>query len=146
MKAGYAVGVTDTGHKGRRDFPGGPARDTAFIADVNKLIDYAHRANHVAADGAKTLIRAYYGSAAKRAIFSACSNGGRAAMINAQRYPGEFDGYIVGAPFISPTRTSLDWLLRAKDGFFSSPRAFPRLTSSSWWAMRSAPHAMRKTE
>jgi Tannase and feruloyl esterase len=125
MKAGYAVGVTDTGHKGRKDFPGGPARDTTFIADVNKLIDYAHRANYVAADGAKTLIRAYYGSAAKRAIFSACSNGGRAAMINAQRYPGQFDGYIVGAPFISPTRTSLDWLLRAKDGFFSSERAFP---------------------
>ena len=47
MKAGYAVGVTDTGHKGRRDFPGGPARDAAFIADVNELIDYAHRANHV---------------------------------------------------------------------------------------------------
>ena len=125
MKAGYAVGVTDTGHEGRKDFPGGPARDTAFIADVNKLIDYAHRANYVAADGAKTLIRAYYETAAKRSIFSACSNGGRAAMINAQRYPGQFDGYIVGAPFISPTRTSLDWLLRAKDGFFSSKRAFP---------------------
>ena len=125
MKAGYAAGVTDTGHKGRADYTGGPARDATFIQDVNKLIDYAHRGNFVAANGAKALIAAYYGAPSRRSIFSACSNGGRAAMINAQRYPGQFDGYIVGAPFTSPMRTTLDWLLRSKSGFFSSPAAFP---------------------
>ncbi len=125
MKAGYAVGVTDTGHKGRPNYPGGAARDPAFISNVDRLIDYAYRANHLAADGAKAVIRAYYGAPSKRAIFNACSNGGRAAMINAQRYPGQFDGFVVGAPFISPVRASLDWLLHARDGFIASPAAFP---------------------
>lgn len=68
------------------------------------------------------MIAGYYQSEIKRAIFNGCSNGGRSVMINAQRHPGQFDAYIVGAPFISETGSSLDWL--------HSERAFFRKTTS----------------
>jgi feruloyl esterase len=88
---GYVGVVTDAGHE-----------DTAsakFAYDsAEKLTDYAYRANHVAADFAKSLIDSYYGSPAKRAYFYGCSNGGRDALMLARRFPEDYDGIIAGAP------------------------------------------------
>jgi len=123
LQSGYATGITDTGHKGDPAAVGGAGRDPAFTYDINKLTDYGHRANKLTADSAKALIAGYYQNTIKRSIFNGCSNGGRSVMINAERYPGQFDAYVVGAPFISETGSSLDWLHSAK-AYFKKPTSF----------------------
>jgi hypothetical protein len=123
LQEGYATGITDTGHKGDAAAVGGMGRDPAFAYDINKLTDYGHRANKLTADASKTLIAGYYQSSIKRSIFNGCSNGGRSVMINAQRYPGQFDAYVIGAPFISETGSSLDWL-HSERAYFAKTTSF----------------------
>ena len=53
---------------------------------------------HRTAETAKAIVRAYYGRDPARAYFMGCSNGGRQALMEAQRYPQDFDGLISGAP------------------------------------------------
>ena len=63
-----------------------------------KRTDYAYRGTHVAAVAGKALSHAYYGTAPRHAYFDGCSNGGRQALMEAQRYPEDFDGIIAGDP------------------------------------------------
>lgn len=95
----YASAITDTGHSASST----DAR-WALIApgvpDEAKLTDYYFRAVHQVSDAAKDLIRSYYGSPAQRAYFDGCSNGGRQAMVEATRFPDDFDGIITGDPFM----------------------------------------------
>lgn len=86
---GYAVVATDTGHQGR---------DAAFGADQQARLDYAYAAIGKVTDVAKQLISLYYGKPAAKNYFMGCSNGGREAMLAAQRYPLEFDGVVAGNP------------------------------------------------
>jgi feruloyl esterase len=125
LRSGYATGITNTGHEGKSNTVGGAGRDASFAHDPQKLIDYGHRANFVAVNAAKALIASYYSTSIKRSIFNACSNGGRSVMINAQRYPGQFDGYVVGAPVISWSQVALDFLLHSGRGFFAKSASFP---------------------
>jgi feruloyl esterase len=92
LDRGYASASTDTGHRA-------PLTDASWAAgNPAKVIDYAHRGTHVTAVAAKQLSQAYYGSAPSRAYFNGCSNGGRQALMEAQRYPEDFDGIIAGDP------------------------------------------------
>ena len=86
---GFVVASTDMGHQG-----GGGT----FGADPQKRIDFAYRGVHLTAVAAKALIRAYYGKAQAYSYFTGCSDGGREALMEVQRYPGDFDGVIAGAP------------------------------------------------
>jgi len=89
---GYAVAATDTGHRA-----GGT--DAAWALDhPQKVIDWGYRAIHETAGKGKAIVTAYYGSAPKRSYFHSCSNGGRQALMEAQRYPADYDGIIAGAP------------------------------------------------
>jgi feruloyl esterase len=90
LAAGYAATSTDTGHRG-----GSP--DFA-LEHPDKLIDFAHRAVHQMAVVAKAVSEAYYERPPERAYFAGCSTGGRQALTAAQRYPGDFDGIVAGAP------------------------------------------------
>jgi len=91
IRRGYATASTDTGHV---------STDTNWaIGHPERVIDYAYRAKHVVTLAAKGLIAAFYGKPADRSYFSSCSNGGRQALIEAQRYPEDYDGLIVGAPW-----------------------------------------------
>jgi hypothetical protein len=89
---GYAASATDTGHKGT-------ATDAGWaLGHPEKVADFGYRAIHETADKAKELVKAYYSNAPRRSSFSSCSNGGREALMEAQRYPADYDGILAGAP------------------------------------------------
>ncbi|MBY4640053.1 tannase/feruloyl esterase family alpha/beta hydrolase [Gluconacetobacter entanii] len=92
---GYAVASTDTGHDSSTpDGQGG--RFT--LGHPEKLIDYAYRADHLMTVRAKALVRAFYGRAASHAYWIGCSLGGLEGLIEARRYPEDYDGIVAGAP------------------------------------------------
>lgn len=87
-----ATGATDMGHSGGQG-------DPKWASDNPQAkIDFAYRGEHLTAVTAKALIQKYYGRAAKYTYFSGCSDGGREALMEAQRYPGDFNGIAAGAP------------------------------------------------
>lgn len=72
--------------------------DAGWTSQMQKRIDYAYRGNHQTALVAKALIRAFYGQAPRFSYFMGCSEGGRQALMEAQRYPEDFNGVTAGAP------------------------------------------------
>src|SRR6202047_29253 len=88
----YASAATDTGHAAS----GTDA--TWALGYPEKIIDYAHRAIHEMTSLSKATVKAFYGDAPKHSYFASCSNGGRQALMEAQRYPEDYDGILAGAP------------------------------------------------
>lgn len=91
IRRGYATASTDTGHSGNDANWG--------IGHPERVVDYAHRAKHLVTVAAKGLIDAYYGRGATHSYYNSCSNGGRQALMEIQRYPDDYDGLVVGAPW-----------------------------------------------
>ena len=89
---GYATSGTDTGHKGY-----GLKADWAFD-NMERQLNFGHLAIHRTAQVSKAIIASYYCESPKYSYFHGCSRGGGQAMMEAQRYPEDFDGIIVGAP------------------------------------------------
>jgi feruloyl esterase len=106
LQRGYAAASTDTGHVG----------DTAAFAlgHPDKLIDFGYRAVHETAVQSKSTIATLYGSAPRWSYFVGCSGGGRQAFMEAQRFPGDFDGIIAGAPGYNRTDQSMQLVLAAQ--------------------------------
>ena len=98
LKLGFAVAQTNTGHDSRKE-PGG----TFVLSNPQKAIDYAYRAVHLTVTTAKDVIHNYYGKPVSYAYWNSCSNGGRQGLIEAQRFPGDFDGVIANAPWLDQT-------------------------------------------
>lgn len=92
LKRGYATASTDTGHEAS-----GIDATWAFH-HPEKIADFGWRALHFTTVDAKKLTEAFYGEAPHRAYFDACSDGGREALMEAQRFPEDFDGILAGAP------------------------------------------------
>lgn len=96
LQRGAAIAGDDSGHVGTpfdATFGGPPGG-----ANVQARIDWAYYAEHALSGAAKNLINAYYGVPAQRAYFIGCSTGGRQALMEAQRYPTDFDGIVAGDP------------------------------------------------
>lgn len=89
LSEGFAMATTDTGHDGQ-----GPA----FMRQPEALLDYAYRGVHLATVFARQVISRYYGKDIDHAYLQGCSNGGRAALMEALRFPQDYDGIIAGAP------------------------------------------------
>ncbi len=92
LQRGYATVGTDTGHQAQNP-PGSWA-----LHDLEAIVNYGHLAVHRVAEVSKALVAAHYGDKAERNYFFGCSNGGRQALIEAQRYPDDFDMIVSGAP------------------------------------------------
>ncbi|NGY04107.1 tannase/feruloyl esterase family alpha/beta hydrolase [Solimonas terrae] len=92
LGAGYAVAATDTGHEGK-DTDGSWALHRPDLIE-----DFGYRAIHETADVGQRLVAAYYGRDAQHRYFSSGSNGGREALMEAQRFPDDYDGILAGCP------------------------------------------------
>ena len=114
VSRGFAAASTDTGHNAALEPLG------TFATDRQKLIDYAYRAVHVTAVTAKQIIAAHYEPVLDRAYFAGCSTGGRQGLMEAQRFPDDFDGILVGAPVLDFTSTMI-WNLWIADALRSAP-------------------------
>ena len=111
LQQGYATAGSNTGHDGG---------DLKFGAGhPEKIRDWAYRAVHVMTDAAKQVIRAYYERAAAHSYFTGCSTGGHQALMEAQRYPADYDGIVAGDPGNNRIRLNAgflwSWLAANKD-------------------------------
>lgn len=92
LAMGYATAATDDGHQGS-------PLDASFAAGhPEKLTDFGHRAPHEMTVAAKAVIAAFYGTAAHRSLFVSCSTGGRQGLMEAYRYPQDYNGISSMAP------------------------------------------------
>jgi feruloyl esterase len=90
LRRGYATSATDDGHT---------ARCASFVVGhPEKFIDFAYCSKREMTVEAKTLIKAYYGREARYSYWNGCSAGGRGGLLQAYRYPDEFNGVIAGDP------------------------------------------------
>ena len=93
LAGGYATAGTDDGHQSE------DSRDGRWaLGHPEKIVDFGTRAVKATTDVAKALLAAYGGGKPKRSYFFGCSDGGREALMTAQRYPDDFDGIVAGAP------------------------------------------------
>ncbi len=117
---GYASAGTDLGHVGTGDTDAKWA-----LNEPNRITDFGHRANHLTAGFAKAVIAAYYQGALKAAYFQGCSDGGREALMEAQRYPDDYDAIIAGAPANAWTRLMTSFMANDRAVFSKPESAIP---------------------
>ena len=92
LSAGYATAATDTGHQA-------DGTDASWaLGHPEQVIDFGYRAIHEMTGNAKTVIELFYKRPAGHAYFDACSDGGREALMEAQRFPQDYNGILAGAP------------------------------------------------
>lgn len=131
LKAGYATASTDTGHQGN-----GAQTNWAFH-HPELIADFAYLAIHDMTVTAKKVIASYYGNGAAYAFFNGCSTGGRQALMEAQRYPDDYNGILSGDPVIDYTRLQaaapFSMALRARKdpGSYIPPSKLPAINAAS---------------
>ncbi|MEY2855421.1 MAG: hypothetical protein RL030_2553 [Pseudomonadota bacterium] len=126
LKMGFAFAQTNTGHDSRKE-PGA----SFVMSDPQKAIDYAYRAVHETASTGKDILKRFYAQPAKHSYWNSCSNGGRQGLLEAQRYPQDFDGLLVNAPWSDQTGFTLGamWNQRAMAAAPLSPAKLALLSA-----------------
>ena len=116
LAAGFVYAHTNTGHTGCSAGPG----CASVFTNPTVLLDWAYLSVHLLAGVAKAVTREYYGFGVEHSYFEGCSTGGRQAMVEAQRYPADFDGIIAGDPANLGTNLYLSgsWVAQA---YFKGP-------------------------
>src|SRR5580765_389523 len=98
LSNGFVHARTNTGHDARQE-PSG----SFILSNPQKAIDYAYRAVHVTAETAKKIAADYFAQPIQYSYWNSCSNGGRQGLLEAQRYPDDFDGIVANAPWVDQT-------------------------------------------
>ena len=100
LRRGGATASTNTGHEAA------PGQNMARFAfeHPERLVDFAYRAHHETALKGKALVQAFYGKPAERSYMIGCSSGGYEGLMEAQRFPADYDGVLAGAPANNWTR------------------------------------------
>ena len=111
IKDGYATAGTDTGHKGN-----GIKADWA-LNNMERQVNFGHLAVHRTAVVSKGIIRQFYCSGPEYSYFIGCSRGGGQAMMEAQRYPEDFDGIVTGAPAFNWPALGAEFLQNSKANY-----------------------------
>ena len=118
VNTGYATSGTDTGHEGN-----GLSAGWA-LNNMERQLNFGHLAIHRTASVSRAIIGSYYGFYPKYSYFIGCSRGGGQAMMEAQRYPDDFDGIVVGAP-------AFNWTAIAAEAIQNTLAVYPlKLTES----------------
>jgi feruloyl esterase len=113
VNEGYATSGTDTGHDDKNSVGAGWA-----LNNMERQLNFGHLAVHRTAEVSKAIIGSYYGSSPKYSYFTGCSRGGGQAMMEAQRYPDDFDGIVAGAP-------AFDWPALAAEFVQNTQAVYP---------------------
>ena len=87
---GYACIGSNMGHTGNTG--------AWFRTNPQAVIDFSYRATHVATLAGKAITERYYATRPRKSYFVGCSTGGYQGMVEAQRFPADFDGIVAGAP------------------------------------------------
>jgi len=95
QSGGYAVAATDTGHVDSL------SNDASWaLNNLQAVKDFEYGAVHDATVSSEAIVASYYGGASYHTYFNGCSTGGRQGLVEAQKYPQDFDGIIAGDPAI----------------------------------------------
>jgi feruloyl esterase len=118
LQLGFAFAQTNTGHDARKE-PGA----SFVMSNPQKAIDYAYRAVHLTAITAKEITQEYYATPVSRSYWNSCSNGGRQGLIEAQRFPEDFDGIVADSPWVDQTGFTIGaiWNQKALSGAALTP-------------------------
>ena len=107
VRDGYACLQTDMGHTST-------LRDAAWaLNNLQGVVDFAYRSTHVTTLAGKAIIAAYYGRNIDESYFMGCSTGGRQGLVEAERFPFDFNGVIVIAPVIDETASAIQLMSAA---------------------------------
>jgi feruloyl esterase len=116
LQTGYATVGTDTGH------PGHSLDASWALNDLERLVSFGHQAVHRTAVTAKELTEDYYGQDLARSYFVGCSRGGGQALMEAQRYPEDFEGIVAMSPAYNWTHELGARWLRVAQRMYPDPR------------------------
>jgi feruloyl esterase len=118
VNRGFATVATDNGHRS----PGGVDGSQWALNEPERIVDFGFRANHVATEAAKVAVRAVYDRQQSYSYYYGCSQGGQKAMMEAERFPSDYDGIVAGAPVFTWTAEMMfqAWGVRA---FTETPRS-----------------------
>lgn len=122
VRNGFATVFTNTGHDAAYEPLG-----TFAYNEIQKTLDYAYRAVHLTAVTGKALADTYYGRRAQFAYFDGCSTGGRQGLMEAQRFPEDFDGIVAGAPVNAFTDLHI-WMAWIYQALEKTPISAKRVT------------------
>jgi feruloyl esterase len=120
LAAGYATASTDTGHRSTT------TNSVEFaLGHPEKVTDFAYRAVHEMTAKAKALINAFYERPARLSYFNGCSTGGRQGLMEAQRFPDDYDAIISGAPVYNQLQLSASQLARQVEAIREPVKRLP---------------------
>jgi feruloyl esterase len=118
LARGYATASNDTGHQG--------GSGSFAAGHPEKLIDFGYRSMHEMAVQSKTILHAFYNRAPQLSYYQGCSTGGRQGLMEAQRFPADFDAIIAGAPVNNVVHLNVQSVARQMEMLREPARILPR--------------------